>query len=32
MNYAEAKALVFKMLKEDDEPLSKELNALKRFR
>ena len=29
MNYAEAKALVFKMLKEDDEPLSKELNALK---
>ncbi len=29
MNYAEAKALVFKMLKEDDEPLSEELNALK---
>ena len=29
MNYAEAKALVFKMIKEDDEHLSKELNALK---
>lgn len=29
MNYAEAKALVFKMLKEYDEPLSKELKALK---
>lgn len=28
MNYAEAKALVFKMLKED-EPLSEELKALK---
>lgn len=29
MNYAEAKALVFKMLKEDDDPLSEELKALK---
>ena len=29
MNYAEAKALVFKMLKEDEDPLSEELNALK---
>lgn len=29
MNYAEAKALVFKMLKEDKDPLSEELKALK---
>lgn len=29
MNYAEAKALVFKMLKEDEDPLSEELKALK---
>lgn len=29
MDYAEAKALVFKMLKEEDKPLSEELKALK---
>lgn len=29
MNYAEAKDLVFKMLKEDEDPLSEELKALK---
>lgn len=29
MNYAEAKALVFKMLKEDEDPLGEELKALK---